>query len=198
MFSSSRKHSGGEASGAESFEPYDRPNDGATDAPGHGEDTVDETAELIARLTNERDDAIAARQRALADFRNFQRRADEAEIRAVTSGTARAVKALIPALDHFDLALSQDMTRMTVEQLAEGVRMVRKEIDKTLESLGVTRIEPARGEEFDPTRHEAMLRQPVEGLEENTVVSTLQPGFVLGDLLLRPAKVVLAGPPAST
>ena len=90
------------------------------------------------------------------------------------------------------MALNQDMSKVTVEQLAGGVRIVRDELVKALEQHGVTRIMPARGDAFDPHFHEAMLKTEAEGIEPGHVVAMLQPGFALGDLILRAAKVSIA------
>ena len=152
----------------------------------------EEAAQLVRQLQSELDEAVEARKRALADFRNYQRRAAESEERALHSGTARVVKAILPALDHFDLALMQNPKQMTIEQLLDAVKIVRDELNKALASQGVERIEPKTGEPFDPHRHEAVMRQPTPGAEPNSVVSTLQAGYALGDLVLRPAKVAVA------
>ena len=56
------------------------------------------------------------------------------------------------------------------------------------------RIEPVVGDEFDPNRHEAVMRQPAEGIAPNHIVSVLQPGYAMGDQVLRPAKVAVAAP----
>ncbi len=151
-------------------------------------------AELVERLEQERDEALAARQRALADFRNYQRRAVQSEQRAVQGGAAGVVRSLLAVIDHFDLALGQDTEQITVDQLLGGVRIVRDELVKALESHGVQRIDPARGDEFDPNRHEAMMKQPADDVEPNHIVCVLQLGYQMGDLVLRPAKVVVAAP----
>ncbi len=150
--------------------------------------------ELVQRLERERDEALAARQRALADFRNYQRRAVQSEQRAVQGGAADVVRSLLAVIDHFDLALGQDTEQITVDQLLGGVRIVRDELVKALESHGVQRIEPARGDEFDPNRHEAMMKQPADDVEPNHIVRVLQLGYQMADLVLRPAKVAVAGP----
>lgn len=147
----------------------------------------------ISRLTAERDDAIASRQRALADFANFQRRANENEARAASIGAARVVRSLLGPLDHLELALGDSSTKANAQQVLDGIRMVRDELTRALESQGVSTIVAARGDEFDPTRHEALMRQPAPDLEPNTVAQTLQPGYAMGDVVLRPAKVVVAG-----
>ena len=152
-------------------------------------------AELVERLELERDEAVAARQRALADFRNYQRRAAESEHHAAKSGAAGVVRSLLAVIDHFDLALGQDTEQVTVDQLVSGLRIVRDEIGKTLEAHGVKRIDPARGDEFDPNLHQAMMKQPDDEVEPNHIVCVLQSGYQMGDLVLRPAKVTVAAPP---
>jgi molecular chaperone GrpE len=152
----------------------------------------DDAAGVIKQLQAELDEAIEARKRALADFRNYQRRAGESEQVALRSGSARVVKAILPAMDHFDLALMQNAKSMTVEQLMDAVKIVRDEFNKAIAAQGVERIEPQRGEPFDPHRHEAVMRQPMEGIEPNCVVNTMQAGYAMGDQVLRPAKVSVA------
>ena len=151
-------------------------------------DLVPYIEQMQARL----DEAIAARQRSQADFSNYQRRAMENERQAFVSGMVKVIQALLPMLDHFDLALHQDLEAMTVEKLLNGVQLVRDGFNKSLQSLGVEIIEPTVGEEFDPNRHEAMLRQSAEGIEPNQIVMVMQPGYVMGEMVLRPAKVAVA------
>jgi molecular chaperone GrpE len=155
----------------------------------------EEAAAMVEQLQAELDEAIASRKRALADFANYQRRAAENEDRAVLSGAAQVVRSLLGALDQFDLAVEQDTEQLTVGQLLDGVRIVRDELIKALEGQGVERIQPAVGEEFDPNRHEAVLRQAAEGIEANEIVSVLRPGYTMGAFVLRPAKVIVAAPP---
>lgn len=152
----------------------------------------EEAAEIVKQLQAELDEAVEARKRALADFRNYQRRALESEQRALESGAARVVRALMPVIDNFDLMLKQKSHQMTVEQLMSAVQIVRDELNKTLQNQGVVRIEPARGEPFDPHKHEAVMRQPADDLPPNSIVATMQPGFALRDQVLRPAKVSIS------
>ncbi len=154
-----------------------------------------EVASTIARLATEKQDADDAKLRALADFRNFQRRSIENEARARRDGLASMVRALMPAIDHFDLALQSAATATSVEQLAQGVQMVREEIGRSLESNGVVVIAAAAGDEFEPGRHEALGMMPPgqspEDAAAGSVAVTVSPGFAIGELVLRPAKVML-------
>lgn len=158
-----------------------------------------ETATVIARMELERREAEDARMRSLADFRNFQRRSIENEGRARREGLAALVRSLMPAIDHFDLALQSAASATTVEQLVEGVRMVRGEIGRSLEANGVLEITAESGEEFEPGRHEAIGMMPPgqspEGAGAGSVAITVSPGFAIGDLVLRPAKVMLVPDP---
>lgn len=171
-----------------------KPEPSITSASQHDEtiELSDAAANLLRSLEVERDDAIAARQRALADFANYQRRATENERRAHHAGASSVVRSIIPVLDHFDLALGQRADQLTVEQLIGGVKMVRDELAKALHMSGVERIEPKANDPFDPNRHEAMMRQAAPGVEPDHIVSVLQAGYAMGDIVLRPAKVAIA------
>lgn len=152
----------------------------------------EETAALIERLTGERDEAIESRKRALADFVNFQRRAGENELRARDAGATSVVKALLPVLDQMDLALGAAVdakSALTVDRLLEAIGMLRAETNRSLDKVGVQRIAPAAGDEFDPHVHEAVMRQVQPGVDPNRVATCFQAGYRLGDITLRPAKV---------
>ena len=155
-------------------------------------------ASLIHDLQRERDEAVDGRLRALADFKNFQRRSAENESRASTDGTIRVIRALLPVLDHVDLALQQDVKQLSVEQLLGGVKLLQQEFARALETFGLQPIRPEIGDEFDANAHEAMMRQPSEDVPPNHVTMVMQPGFRLGDVMLRPAKVAVAAEPANT
>jgi molecular chaperone GrpE len=167
----------------------DMPSDATLNPEGGSDAAADD---LVRQLQGELDEAIEARKRALADFKNYQRRALENEQRAGAMAAARVVKAIMPVLDHFDLALGQKPEQMTAENLLQAVRIVRDEFNRALASQGVERIEPKPGEPFDPHRHEAVMQQPAKGAAPNTIVATLQAGHALGEMVLRPAKVSVA------
>ena len=163
----------------------------ATEA-GESIEMPEEFAELFEALRKERDDAVEARTRALADYANFLRRARENETREREMGVAQVVRSLMPVLDQFDLALGQDEADVTAESLLQGVQIVRDELTKALEQSKVAPIAPAIGEAFDPVRHEAMLQQPAEGVEPGSVSMVVQTGWSMGTQVLRPAKVAVA------
>lgn len=173
----------------------DREQDAAAQDNASASEMVEvseEAAELIRHIESERDDAIAARQRALADFQNYQKRAMENERRAQQEGAINIVRGLLPVIDHFDLAIEQSPDQLTTEQLLGGVKMVRDELRKALEASGVERIDPQRGEPFDPNLHEAMMQEHTDEVEPGCVSTILQRGYRMGERVLRPAKVGIA------
>lgn len=165
----------------------DSPADVAATSTGDGA-----AAEALAKLRGELDAAVAARQRALADFANFQRRSLENEARSRREGMVYVARQLVPVLDSFELALGHNLEQMSVEQLADGVRLVHQTLLKVLAECGMRVIEPEVGEAFDPVMHEAMLHQQAEGVRPNHIVQVFQPGYMLGETVLRPAKVAVA------
>lgn len=152
----------------------------------------EDAAAIVDRLQQERDEALDARKRALADYANFQRRAGENENRARDQGIAEIARSFIPVLDQFDFALGQNAADSTAESLLKGIAIVREEFLKALDQSGIAPIEPQVGDSFDPVRHEAMLQQPGEGVDPGHVSMVVQTGWSMGSQVLRPAKVAIA------
>jgi molecular chaperone GrpE len=98
-------------------------------------------------------------------------------------------RAMVLVLDHFDHALDVDPANTSPDALLTGVRMVRDELLGALERFGVKRFEVKQGDEFDPHRHEALMRQAIDGLEPDRIADQIKPGYTLEDKTLRPAQV---------
>lgn len=142
-------------------------------------------------LRRERDELEARLLRVSADYQNYVRRSQQNTTAATEQQLMEMARALLTVMDHFDHALNVDPDSSTPQSLLQGVQIVRDELLKTLEQFGVQRFDVAVGDEFDPTQHQAMMRQTAEGLESNHVAAQLQPGYSLGDKTLRPAKVAV-------
>jgi molecular chaperone GrpE len=143
---------------------------------------------MNAELAQAKSDTL----RAVADFQNLQRRTSEQEPRMRQNAMGMVVRQVIPVLDHFDLALAQDPARMTVAAAIDGMHMVRSELIKALERSGVELIQPKTGDAFDPHHAEAIMQHAAEGIASGHVSMTLQPGYRLGETVLRAAKVAVA------
>jgi len=131
-------------------------------------------------------DYLALAQRLQADFDNFRKRAQRDQAAAERRGVLKVVKEILPALDDLERAL----THVPAEQ-AEGLRLLQSSLTTGLTRVGVTGYSP-KGEAFDPNVHEAMAQQPVEGAEPGTVVEVYQQGWRTDDVVIRPARVVVA------
>lgn len=164
------------------------PDEGAPDEMG----LHSEGAEVIRQLEAERDEAKNTLLRTLADYQNFQRRAYSNEQEAKRQGVTSVLNSVLPVLDHFDLALTQATPDDASRRIMDGVKVIRDELIKALGQHGVTLINPQPNDEFEPAKHSAIMQQEAEGVEPGRVSATFQPGYTLGDRVIRPAKVGVA------
>jgi molecular chaperone GrpE len=166
---------------------------------------VDELADQAAEIEALRADVAQLNDHLLrraAEFQNYRRRS-EAQ-RADDERAARA-SALTPLLDVYDdLRRSLDAARRVARQdveadaspafdaLGQGVELVYRKFEEALAALGVERL-PAAGTPFDEATHEAVLQQPApDGEAPGTVLAEVQPGYRLGERILRHARVIVA------
>jgi molecular chaperone GrpE len=139
---------------------------------------VEDLLDSLEAVTRERDDYLGALQRLQAEFDNFRKRTATHTEARVQAGIARLVEALLPVLDACDAAVSAGET--SVEPIARQLLAI-------LGKEGLDRI-PTEGEAFDPTVHEAVLREDGEGGDQ-VVVEEFRPGYLWAGKVLRPASV---------
>ena len=147
------------------------------------------TESKLDTLQRDRDQMESKYLRVSADYQNFVRRSQQNIDTAREQQLMSMAKSLITVLDHFDRALEVDPAKTTCGNLIAGVQIVRDELLKSLEQFGVRRLEVSPGDVFDPTQHEALMREPAHDIEPNHVATQLQPGYTLGEKTLRPAQV---------
>ncbi len=150
----------------------------------------DDLQESLATLQQERDDLFDKLQRIGADYANFQKRVPKQIADAVSYEREKILKSFLPTLDNFEHALQNAEGAEDVQAIVKGVRMVYDQVFDILKSHGVECIQ-ALDEPFDPSRHEAMLRQSDPEKEDNQVLQEFQKGFMLHERVLRPSKVVV-------
>jgi molecular chaperone GrpE len=175
--------------------PSEEVDRGAEDAePIDHERRVDlDLAELEAKA-EKADEYLELARRTRADFDNFRKRAAREAQVAQERGVAKLAKELLPAVDNLDraLAAAEQAGEGADETLATGVKLVHAELLGALARAGIEPFSP-QGELFDPQRHEAIAQMPVEGAPAGTIVEVYQRGYLLGETVLRPARVVVAG-----
>lgn len=151
--------------------------------------------EALVRLMKENEELKDARLRAAAEMENLRRRTqrDVADARAyAVTNFARDMLGVADNLRRALDAIPADAKDTPgVASLAEGVEMTERSMLAALERHGVKKIVP-EGERFDPNFHQAMFEVPNADVPANTVVNVVQPGYVIGDRVLRPAMVGVA------
>ena len=129
--------------------------------------------------------------RAMAEMDNFRKRAARDKEDAIKYGNEKLIKDILPILDSLDRALHQasDMTaRNNFEAFQQGLELIHSQILGCLERHGVVKV-AAKGEEFDPDRHQALMQVETPEMESNRVVDEYESGYTLHGRLLRPSKV---------
>jgi molecular chaperone GrpE len=147
-----------------------------------------ESIQLRAELAELKDRWVRER----AELENFKRRAAREKQDALRFGSESLLKDLLPVIDNLHRALAHAKSD---DPIVAGVQLVLRGFDDVFERHGV-KVVPARGEPFDPNRHEAISHVESEA-PANTVIDEHQRGYVLHDRLLRPALVTVGKGPAS-
>lgn len=167
---------------------------GAEDqAEGEGE------VDVLAQLTAERDEFKDRFLRAVADAENSRRRAERDRREAENYGGSKLARDLLPVYDNMHRAIdaiSEDQ-REAQAALIEGIELTMRELLNVFAKHGITKIEPAVGDKFDPQQHEAMFEAPLPGTKAGEIIQISALGFMLHDRLLRPAQVGVSSMPAS-
>ena len=172
----------------------------AVDAPGRADQTGPQTSDAVAAPSPQRLAELEAERaelhdrllRVTADYQNYVRRSGQNITDACEQQSMEIAKSLITVLDHFDRALEIDTQVTTTANLLEGVQSIRDELVRALDRFGVQRLVVATGDLFDPNCHEALMRQPVEGVKSDHVAELLRPGYTLAGKTIRPAQVSVA------
>ncbi|WP_217184911.1 nucleotide exchange factor GrpE [Streptomyces sp. AC495_CC817] len=149
---------------------------------------TDEAAAEDAALADAEATLLNDLKRLQAEYANYRRRTEEQREKDIERAKGEAAKGLIPVLDDLGRAAQHG-------DLVEGTpfAVIAEKVRAVVERLGVVSY-GAAGEEFDPQQHEAIFQQPTPGVEKTTILEVVEVGYRLGEVELRPAKVVVAVP----
>ena len=131
--------------------------------------------------------------RSVAELDNVRKRARRDAAQAEQRGVARLARELLPALDNLDraIAAAEAHPESANPELIGGIQLVQQELIAAFSRAGIVR-DSALGEPFNPHQHEAVAQQPAEGQAAGTVIEVYEHGYLIGDEVLRAAKVVVA------
>jgi molecular chaperone GrpE len=172
--------------------------------PGHDDPTAvlpenafrPDVAALEQQLAEARakaDEHYALYVRALAELDNVRKRAAKDLEQAHRYALEKFAQELLPVLDGFELAQA-NAGNADAKSLLEGQAATLRLLLKAFEKAGITELDPT-GSPFDPEQHEAMVAQPSADAAPNTVLQTVQKGYVLNGRVLRPARVIVSRAP---
>jgi molecular chaperone GrpE len=172
-------------------------------ARGDADTPAPEEPKLKPTYIEELEARIAAKdveiQQLLSKYRGAADEFDQARVRLrkeitrdVERSRRQVLVSFLEILDNLDRALAAAGDRAG-DPFVQGVSLVRQQFLATLEGFGVSRLDPL-GQPFDPSKHEAAATAPAEpDIAEGQIVGVIRPGYVIGDDVLRPAMVAVAG-----
>src|ERR1700688_2152890 len=173
-------------------------NDPLPEEFGQGEgagqdDVVREIAALRAEAEGQKDRAL----RALAEVENVRKRLERERDEARTYSVTRFARDFLTVADNLSRALAaipadaRGKADDWLKAVLDGIEATERELQAALARHGVKPI-AAEGQRFDPHLHQAIAEVPAKGVEPGSVVAVVQPGYTIGERLLRPAMVTVA------
>ena len=147
------------------------------------EATIDEWREALELAVKQRDDYLDSLRRTQADFQNFKRRNQTSRADGYNDGLCDAIEAMLPVIDNLERALA---AAQPDDALASGVAMTLKMLTDNLAKFGFEEV-PALGEDFDPEKHNAVMRE--QGDEPGKVLEVFQKGYRVKEKIIRYAMV---------
>jgi molecular chaperone GrpE len=164
---------------------------GAEAAADEGGDVQERLAELEELAEQRRDQLLRAQAELENQRRRFERELESAHKYAIERFAAE----LLNVCDSLELGLEAARKSDAVSSIIEGTELTLKTLHKAFEKFGIEPVEPTGGR-FDPERHQAMTTQESSDHPPNTVLLTMQKGYLLQGRVLRPAMVIVSRPPS--
>ncbi|MBZ0203184.1 MAG: nucleotide exchange factor GrpE [Ignavibacteria bacterium] len=132
--------------------------------------------------------------RKAAEFENYKKRTDAEKADFFSYASEKLLNELLPVLDDFDRIMKSYDDKHDAEDFKKGVDLVYAKFKNTLEKQGLKEMN-SDDKPFDVNLHEAILQQPVEEAEANTILHTAEKGYFIKDKVLRHAKVIVSTKP---
>lgn len=129
--------------------------------------------------------------RLYAEFENFRRRSNKERLDLIATANAGLLKDLLPIMDDFERAIANNISATEIDGVKEGFNLIFNKFKSTIESKGLKQME-AKGQPFDSEYHEAIANVPVtEEDQKGKVIDDVEKGYILGEKVIRYAKVVV-------
>ncbi len=152
--------------------------------------TLEALQEQLAQEHRQAEEYLDHLQRLQAEFQNYRRRMTQEKLDAVSRGKEDVLRALVPVLTNFRLALQH--AEQDANSVRQGVQMIWQQFEGFLRDQGMEPI-PTVGQTFDPAYHEVLSTLPATPeVPSNTIVTEVKAGYRLDGRLLSPAQVIVA------
>ena len=155
-------------------------------AENQGEATIEQWQAALETAVAQRDEYLDSLRRAQADFQNFKRRNQTARADGYEDGVREAIAAMLPSIDNLERALDAADKAGVNDGLTDGVRMTLTTLLDGLKRFGFEEV-PSLGEQFDPEKHNAVMREA--GEEPGKILEVFQKGYRVKDKIIRYAMV---------
>lgn len=179
----------------ETVETNDAVNEASEDAgePIAGDDNSkeekkkkkDKKADALKERIAELEDTT---KRQLAEFENFRRRTEQEKAAMFGMGAKSVIEKILPIIDNFERGLSAAPTDESSQAFVEGMNLIYKQLMTELDKIGVKPID-AKGKEFNPEFHNAVMQVASDELESGTVAEELMKGYMYKDAVVRHSMV---------
>ena len=152
---------------------------------------LDELRDELARTRAQADEYLEGWQRARAEFSNYKKRVEREQALVYQTAAGSVIKRFLGVLDDLERVLKNCPKTGDGAVWGEGIELVYRKLVSILESEGVKPMEIA-GQMFDPNLHEAIILEDSDQHESGQIIEALQQGYLLGEKVLRPARVRVA------
>jgi molecular chaperone GrpE len=155
-------------------------------------DEYDALEGQIEKLQGELDDAKDSWLRCRADFDNYKKRVQRDSARSYQDAMSSILKIFLSASDDLERALKNKPEGEGVDGWVNGIELILQKLNNQMKNQGVERMDVKPGDEFDPTIHEAITQEESPDFKEGQIIEVVQPGYRIGDRVIRPAMVRVA------
>jgi molecular chaperone GrpE len=129
-------------------------------------------------------------KRLQAEFENYKKRQDKENLQLIRNSNAGLIKNLLPVLDSFELAIkNSNGDNQDIHKFRKGLEMIHAQFFGVLKEQGLRIIE-TKDKQFDPYKHDVLMVKETDG-EEDMILQEFQKGYMLNDIILRHAKVMI-------
>ena len=175
-----------EATAAETVdEALEAPTEDKEDKKDKKKNKADKKVEELKEKIKELEDG---RLRQIAEFQNFRNRTEKEKSQMFDMGAKNVIEKILPVVDNFERGLASIPEDEKNSSFAQGMEMIYKQLMTELDNLGVKPIE-AKGTEFNPDFHNAVMQVESDELESGMVAEELQKGYTYHDIVVRHSMV---------